>query len=108
MTQNRTPSPPKSWLRACTARWSVYLRLLQQRLVAVTAGGNRQDILLHVTVSKIASGLFITSRFAVTHGHTLSSTIIAGLSENAGTLLETFSDRSNEIEPWTAPVFELR
>ena len=54
-----------------------------------------------MAVSEIASGLFIVSRFAVTHGHTLSSIIIAGLSQNAGTLFETFGDRSNEIEPRT-------
>ena len=56
-----------------------------------------------MTVSEIASGFLIASKFEVTHDHTLSSTIIAGLSENAGTLLETFGDRSNEIEPRTAP-----
>ena len=82
-----------------TARRSVYLHLLRHRLVAASAGGDRPDRSLR----EIASGLFIASRFAVTHGHTLSSTIIAGLSENAGTLLETFGDRSNEIEARTAP-----
>ena len=105
MTQNRTTSLQN---HGCvpvvyTARWSVYLHLLRHRLVAASAGGDRQDRSLHVTVSEVASGLFITSRFAVTHGHTLSSTIIPGLFENAGTLIETFGDRSNKIEPRTAP-----
>ena len=86
-------SPERPWkmIMIHTARWSAYLHLLRHRLVAASAGGDRQDRSLHVTVSEISSGLFIASRFAVTHGHTLSSTIVAGLSENAGTFLETSS-----------------
>ena len=96
------PSPSKSWMRDC----GIYSQMISifdiaslQRQLAVTVETGRYTW----WSARIASGWLIASRFAVSHGHTVSSTIIAGLSETAGTLLETFGNRTNEIESRTTP-----